>query len=271
MNVKNIASKILIILCSFLFVTGCGSQYTDKSLKTKSFAVSDNKILRETDLPHIDLTGIYDGIDDMYGDSDYVVSGVIKGIEYFEVQNILLRKINVLVNKSYKGNIMENTLISVLENDGYVRLKSLYEAAKKTYEEKNGDKAKEDAFLFGITYMSDIKDIKNDMLIRHCYINKGDSKIGDKLLLFLVDSSDDTYMDKKVKLALNNKLTYPKGAYAPLGLFMGKFTQADDYYNRFNIYYTTVLTGKANDVHKSQSITARYTVKEMEDMLNKLR
>lgn len=81
-------------------------------------------------------------------------------------------------------------------------MKSLYEGAKKAYEEKHGDKEKEDTWLFGITYMSDIKEIKNDMLIRYTYLDKEDSKISDELLLFLTDSSDDTYKDKKVKLSL---------------------------------------------------------------------
>lgn len=265
---QNITSKILIMLCMFLLVTSCGSQFSDRSLKTNSFNVSESKVRTTQELPHSDLTGIYSGIEDIYDDSDYVVSGVVKDIKYFEVQYVLIRKINILVNKSYKGNILKNTLISILENDGYLRLKSLYEAAKKEYEEKNGDKKKEDAWLYAVTYMSDKEDIENDMLIKYTYINKEDSKIGDELLLFLTDSSDDTYKDKKVKLPLGNKLSYPKGAYVPLGLFMGKFTKIDDCYKRSNMYSITNLI--ENNIGKSQSITESYTVKDVEDELNKL-
>ena len=272
-NMKYIVTKILLLFFSFLLVTSCSSQFVDKSLKTKSFIVSENKVKRNMELPHSDLTGTYDGIEDMYNDSDYVVSGIVKDIEYFEFQYVLLRKINVLVNESYKGNTMKNTLISILENDGYLRLKSLYEGAKKAYEEKNGDKEKEDAWLYGVTYMSDIKDIKNDMLIKYYYSDKEDSKIGNELLLFLTDSSDDIYKGKKVKLSLGDKLSYPKGAYAPLGLWMGKFTQIGDSYNRCKNYYTAELTesGKKAELHQIKSIRESYTIKEMEDELKKLK
>lgn len=270
-SIQNV-SRILILFCLIFLVTSCESQFLDRSLKTKSYDINESKVKNtQIGLPHSDLTGVYNGIDDMYSDSDYVVSGVVKKIEYFEVENVLLRKINVLVNKSYKGNIMKNTLISILEHDGYIRLKSLYEKLKKAYEEKNGDKEKEAAFLYGATYMSDIEDIKNDMLIRYTYKNKEDSKIGDELLLFLTDSSDDTYKNKKVKLALGDKLSYPKGAYAALGLWMGKFTKTGDSYKRCKWYYTTEFydNGKKVQLHQSQTIRDSYTVEEMEDEINK--
>lgn len=273
MRINNLSSKILTLFCTFLLVIGCSSQMVDKSLKTESYSISEGKVKEQERIRNSMLTGVYQGIDDMYEDSDYVVSGVVKEIEYFEVQPILLRKINVLVNKSYKGTITENNLISILENDGYLRLKSLYEEAKKEYEEKYGntDKEREDAYLNGITLMSDIKDIENDMLIKYYYFNKEDSKVGDELLLFLTDSSDDTYKDKKVKLSFSEKLSYPKGAYAPLGLGMGKFTRVADSYKRYNLYYTpegTIIKGMFGGIQK---INESYPVKEMEDELKKLK
>ncbi len=114
--------------------------------------------------------------------------------------------------------------------------------------------------------MSDISDINNDMLVKYKYTNKVDSRIDDNLLLFLTDSSDDTYKDKKVKL-FDGKLNYPEGAYVPLGLFMGKFTVEDDYYHRCNTYYTTVITEEESYVSKPQRITASYSAKDMEDIL----
>lgn len=272
MKIKKIISEILIIFCSFVFVTGCSSQMVDKSLKTESYSISESKVKKEQQrVPNSMLTGIYQGIDDMYGDSDYVVSGVVKDIEYFEVRPMLLRKINVLVSKSYKGTIKENNLVSILENDGYVRLKPLYEDLKKYYEENNGDQEKEDAWLYDATHMSDIKDIENDMLIKYYYINKEDSNIGDELLLFLTDSSDDTYKDKKVKLNSGDKLSYPKGAYAPLGLGMGKFTRVGDSYKRYNLYYTPDGTITKEVFGGIQKIKESYSVKEMDDALKKLK
>lgn len=265
--------RILTLSCSFLLVTSCSSQIIDRSLETKSFTVSESKVAKKLEVPHSKVTGIYQGIDDMYSDSDYVVTGVVKDIEYFEEHNVLLRKINVLVNKSYMGDIKENTLITILENDGYLRLKSLYAELKKAYEEKYGnkDKAKEDAYLFGATYMSDIKDIENDMLIKYCYIDKEDSKTGDELLLFLTDSSDDTYKDKKVKLDNNAKLTYPKGAYSSLGIGMGKFTQMGDFYKRYNLYYTPDGTISKGTFGGMEQIRESYSEIEMEYELGKLR
>ncbi len=260
--------KILVIICAFFIFTSCSSNYMDKSLKTSSFFVDESKVKTTQELPHSELTGTYAGIEDMYDDSDYVVTGVVKDIEYFENDKyVLLRKINVLVNKSYKGSIKENTLISILENDGYLRLKSLYEAAKKAYEEKNGNNETEDAWLQNLVYSVSKEDIKNDMLIRYIYTDKVDSKIDDKLLLFMTDSSDDTYKDKKVKFAIGDKLTYPKGAYASLGLGMGKFTNVDGFYIRTESYYTTVTP---DQYHKLHAIDRMYAVKEMGDMLNKL-
>ena len=86
------------------------------------------------------------------------------------------------------------------------------------------------------------------------------------------DSSDDTYKDKKVKLDFGNKLSYPKDAYAPLGLFMGKFTRDGDLYKRNKLYYTTERTanGIIIQLHTIQSVTENYTVKETEDELKKL-
>jgi len=274
LKINKIACSIVTLFCSFSLVTGCSNKIIDKSLKTKSYIVNESKVKKEQQSLESPLTGIYQGIDDMYSNSDYVVSGVVKGIEYFQVKQMLLRKVNVLVNESYKGNITKSTLISVLEDDGYLRLKSLYEDVKKAYEEAGGDKNKEieDAYLKGATYMSDIKDIENDMLIKYYYINKEDSKTGDELLLFLTASTDDTYKDKKVKFFDGaQKLSYPKGAYAPLGIGMGKFTLNGDSYKRYNMYHTadgTVLNTGLGGIEK---ITGSYTVKEMEDRLKKLK
>ena len=269
-NIKKHCIILLTFAFSFFTITGCSSLYSDKSLKTKSYKISENKIKKNTvlALPNSDLSDIYTGITDMYYDSDYVLAGIIKDIEYFQVKYTLLRKINVLIKKSFKGSIEENSIISVLENDGYVRLKSMYEDAKKYYEDKKGDKNKEDAWLRSVTYMSDIKDIKNDMLIRYTYYDKEDSKIGDELLLFLTNSSDDTYKDKKVKLALNQKLSYPKGAYVSMGLWMGKFTRVNDAYIRYQWYYTK----QAIDSNQTnQKLVESYTIREMEDELKKLK
>ena len=118
---------------------------------------------------------------------------------------------------------------------------------------------------------SDTKDIENDMLIQYYLIDKEDSKIGDELLLFLTDSSDDTYKDKKVKLDDNAKLTYPKGAYASLGIGMGKFTRIGDAYKRYNLYYTPGGTISKGTFGGMEQIRESYSIKEMEDELGKLR
>jgi len=101
------------------------------------------------------LSDAYSGIEDMYLDSDCVIRGTVKRISYFEIDSTLIRKIDVQVKTCYKGDLAENTLISVLENDGYIRLKTLYEKVKKEYEEKGGSKEKEDAFLCSATYMTE--------------------------------------------------------------------------------------------------------------------
>lgn len=276
--------KVLMLFCLCLITIGCSRQILDKSLKIESYTINDSKVTNKRELEP-NVSGIYKGIDDMCKDSDYVVTGVVRNIEYFEAKPVLLRKINVLVSENYKGTIEKNTLVSVIENDGYLRLKTVYADLKKEYEHNFGvgDKKKEEAFLYNATFKTfktdikdvenGIKDIENDMLIKYYYINKDDkddSKIGDKLLLFMTDSSDNTYKDKKVNLG-NNKLAYPKGAYAPLGIGMGKFTQVGDSYNRYNYYYTpdgTILKGSFGGY---EIIKGNYTVKEMKDELKKLK
>ncbi len=183
---------ILILLCSFLLITGCSSQIMDRSLETVPFTVNENKVARTLGVPHSKLTGIYQGIDDMYGDSDCVVS-------------------------------------------------------------------------------AEVKDIENDMLIQYDYIDKEDSHIGDELLLFLTDSSDDTYKDHLVKLDDNAKLTYPESAYASLGIGMGKFTRIGDAYKRYNLYHTPDGTISKGTFGGIQQIRESYSTKEMDDELGKLR
>lgn len=277
MKIKNIATKLLTLFCSILLVTGCSSEIVDNSLKTEHYIVNESKVEKQHTLLEPELSSIYSGIDDMYRDSDYVVSAIVKDVEFFEVKHVLLRKINVLINKSYKGNITKNTLISVLENDGYLRLKSLYADSKKYYIDNNGDKEKEAEWLDSVTHGADIKDIENDMLIKSYYPYKKDSKIGDKLLLFMSDSSDDTYKDKTVRL-FGSKLSYPKGAYATVGNGLGKFTLNDNTYQRYNLYYTpngTIkglqTTTEGTVVRGIPVIKKSYTVKEMEDELKKLK
>jgi hypothetical protein len=263
--------NLVFLFCMFYLIVGCSGQLVDKSLKTKSFTVSEKKVKKTMELPSSDdLTGTYSEISDLYNDSDYIASGTVKNIEYFEVDCILLRKINVHVENSYKGNIKKDTIISVLENDGYIRLKSLYEKAKKEYEKNKGDKSKEKEWLYSATFMSDIDDIKNDMLIRYTYSTKTDSKIKDKLLLFLTSSSADTYKNKKVKLSLNNILVYPEGAYVSLGLGMGKFTLAGDSYIRNTRYCTTTIDNGKIKLNQAQFIKGSYTAEEMEAKLKKL-
>lgn len=261
-SIKNAASKILLLLFTFSLVAGCSAQISDKSLKTEPYNVTKNKVLKKMEVLDSDLTGVYNGIEDMLEDSDYVVAGEVKDIGYFEDQHVLLRKLDILVSNCYKGGIRKNTLVSILENDGYLRLKPFYEELKKYYEENNGVKEKEADWLYDATYMTALKDIENDMLIQYYYIDKVDSKIGDKLLLFLTDSSDDTYRDKKVTLAGGSKLSYPEGAYAPLGLGMGKFTLTGDTYHRYNYYYTPEGT-----IDGIQIIRKSYTAKEVEEEL----
>ena len=261
--------KMILLFCTVILMTGCSNQFVDKTLKVEPFTVSEEKIKDKVIDKNTQLTGTYSEISDMYSDSDYIVFGTVKSISYFEDNCILLRKIDVLVDKSYKGSISKNTLISVLEKDGYARLKSMYEEAKKHYEERNGDKEKEEEFCLSAAHMSDINDINNDMLVKYKYTNKVDSRIDDNLLLFLTDSSDDTYKDKKVKL-FDGKLIYPEGAYVPLGLFMGKLTVEDDYYHRCGTYNTTIITEEESYVNKPQRITSMYAVKDMKDILKNL-
>ncbi len=139
--------KMILLFCTVILMTGCSSQSLDNTLKVEPFTVSEEKIKDKVIDKNTQLTDIYSEISDMYSDSDYIVSGTVKSISYFEDNCILLRKIDVLVDKSYKGSISKNTLISVLEKDGYARLKSMYEEAKKNYEEKMGIKKRKKSFV----------------------------------------------------------------------------------------------------------------------------
>ncbi len=270
--IKNKAVLVVIVCSIFLFM-GTGCKYSDKSLKTTPYDISKSKIIRN-DYQSFYLTGVYNDIGEMYEDSDCVLSGVVKDVEYFQFKYTLLRKINVLVKKSYKGNIENNTLISILENDGYLRVKSLYEDAKAYYEKNSEDKdqKKKDDYLYGITFMTDKKDIEDDGLIKIFYNDKPeDSKVGDELLLFLAESSDDSYKDKKIQLALESKLSYPEGAYTTLGLWMGKFTKDGQYYKRGQWYYITDLSvNNKGPLNQCVKIQDKYTLEEMENQLKEL-
>lgn len=272
-RIKKSKAVSVIIVCSiFLFmVTGC--KYTDKTLKTTPYDISESKIIRDHNLGFT-LTGVYNDIEEMYEDSDCVIFGVVKDIEYFQREYILLRKINVLVKKSYKGDVEKNTLISILENDGYLRVKTLYEEAKAYYEEhsEDDDPKKKEEYLYGRTYMTDIKDIEDDGLFNLYYYDKPeDSKVGDELLLFLAESSDDSYKGKKVQLSFGDTLSYPEGAYTALGLWMGKFTRDGEYYKRGDWYYITDLSpDRTGPLTQALKIQDKYTLEEMENLLKEL-
>lgn len=271
-SIKSKAVLVFIVCSIFLFM-GTGCKYTDKTLKTTPYDISESKIIRNHNLGFT-LTGVYNDIGEMYEDSDCILSGVVKDVEYFQHEYILLRKTNVLVKKSYKGDVEKNTLISILENDGYLRVKTLYEEAKAYYEEHSEDedpKKKED-YLYGITYMTDKKDIEDDGLFKLFYHDKPeDSKVGDELLLFLAKSSDDSYKDKKIQLFFGNRLSYPEGAYTTLGLWMGKFTKDGQYYKRGEWYYITDFSpDRKGPLNQALKIQDKYTLEEMENQLKEL-
>lgn len=265
-------SKILLLFCFSLIGTGCSNEVIDKTYKAEVFNVEENKILGEIHMPTWQLSSSYEGIEDMYEDADYVVAGRVKNIEYFQFGNDILRKINVAVSDNYKGDIDKNTEISIIENDGYLRLKSLYENLKKEYEDKKGtlDTPEKDQFLESIIALysnqqADIKDAENDRLMKYSYLYKENSNLNDEVLLFLTNSSEDILTNKKVYF-IGRQFSYPEGAYVSLGNGMGKFTLEDNEYKRYNYYYTP-----QGNVDGMEIIKESYSVKEMKDTLKKLK
>jgi hypothetical protein len=170
---------------------------------------------------------VYDNVKSMVVDAKYIVEGTIQNIEYFVDENNLTprTKIDLLVSKSYSGNIKPDTTISIIEHQGYIPIKFITDGYFKETG-KNHPLYTED-------------DIKNGVLKYD--INHGKfSEVGDQCLYFLINI-ETPYSDTNVYSRKSMDDLSPQGAYKPIGILMGKFTLniLDDsaYYRRNNFMY----------------------------------
>lgn len=185
------------------------------------------------------VNDVYNNVEEMMIDAKYIVEGTVENIDYYVEDNegnIAPRtKVDLRVKKSYTNNIKPNTLISIIEMQGYVPL----ELYAKNIVKATGH----------LPPPFTSTDIENHLMLRFVSNNGVFSNVGDQCLYFLIDidtPSTDTHVFGR------KDTNIPDGAYKPLGILMGKFTlqinsRGDNYYRRNNPIYYSAQDLQRND------------------------
>ena len=132
---KIIAVLIIMVIFTFVFI-GCKSSLKENDTNKKTVGimrdltiqlnktylgpVENNKIIKVDSIADSkysqDLKAIFD-------DSEEIIRGTVKNINYTSFDGIAWTKVDILVSESYKGNLKTGDLVSVFMIGGYIRLK----------------------------------------------------------------------------------------------------------------------------------------------------
>lgn len=227
----------LLVICLVLpLLSGC-TKVKDTTVEVDALDI-DLTNVRELTTAFI-VNQVYESIEDMVVDAKYIVEGTIQDIEYFadESSKTPRTKIDLLVSKSYSGNIKPNTTISIIEHQGYIPVKLYIE----DYVKETGK--------FPSLYTED--DIKNGVVLKFKTTNGVYSKVGDQCLYFLINI-ETPYSDTNVYGDKRRDDFSPQGAYKPIGILMGKLTLVTntsdtDYYRHNNSIYISLKDSKLNN------------------------
>lgn len=183
--------SLSLVGCSFTKDKNSNTVMNDKSVSINSFNPKDfsNKLEVKSTL---DFDKIYENMEQLEPDAPNIVYGTVKEVKNFDESGTAMTCYNLLVEESYKGNLNENDLISVLAIGGYVRLDKYIE-------------------VFGDGKFSDYStNERQSTVIEESPMDAPIPKTGDKYLVFLSEP-------------INNESPFPDGAYSEIGSFMGRY------------------------------------------------
>ncbi len=168
---------------------------------SNSFTVEGKSVIQDMSVA-VDFGVIYPDLESVYNGSVNVVVGEVMDVRYTDDESAPRTLYTFAVSETLKGGIVENSLISISESNGYVRLVTVVEA-------------------YGVIPYEGITDeeIENGVVLQ----SLGGAplpKAGDQCVVFLGEQKQEGRI---------------AGAYAVIGNFMGKYVldQDTNLYSRF--------------------------------------
>lgn len=168
---------------------------------SNSFTVEGKTIIQDMAVA-VDFGVIYPDLESVYNRAANVVVGKVMGIQYTDDEAIPRTIYTFAVSETLKGDIAENSLISVSESNGYVRMTTVLET-------------------YGMIPYEDIteEEIENGVVLQSL---RGAPlpEVGEQYVVFLGEQKQEGRIS---------------GAYAVIGNFMGKYVldQDTNLYSRF--------------------------------------
>ncbi len=167
---------------------------------SNSFTIEGRTIMQ--DMAVADFAVTYPDLESIYNGAANVVVGEVIDIQYTDDEAIPRTIYSFAVAETLKGDIEENSLISISESNGYVRLSTFIE-------------------VFGTAHYEDLtdKEIENGIILQ----SLGGTplpKAGEQYVVFLGEQKQEGRIS---------------GAYAVMGNFMGRYVldQDTNLYSRF--------------------------------------
>ena len=193
--------SICFTSCSNSNASNSKTDLVDKTVSINSFNPDEfENVIELTSNP--DFKKIYNNIEELYPDSENIIYGTVNQVSYFDGSGVGNTVYDFVVEKVYKGNLKENTLISVLTAGGYARLSKHIE-------------------VFGDGKFSDYTAEQiNNTLLKTEFMKAPTPKSGDKYLLFL-------------SAPTNNEHPFPDGLYSEIGAFMGRYVKTNNNFSKY--------------------------------------
>lgn len=173
----------------------------DKTISLDSIDTSGKKVVCTVgSIP--DFAVVYNNLKDLTAGSDYIIKGEILKISYFNVLGHAHTNLTVKVDKSFKGNLPDNSAISVIEVGGINTIKNLID-------------------FYGQERFKDVTEYdRENCLVNDKFYGAPFSEVGEKVILFMKEITDTS--------------SAMKGSYMPIGTFMGKYTLNNGLYERYS-------------------------------------
>lgn len=188
-----------------------------------SFTVNKENVIKEMNAKP-DFAETYPDLESIYNKASNVVVGEVMDISYTDDEAIPRTIYSFKVSDSLKGDIETNSLISISESNGYVRMSTFVKE-------------------YGTDHFQDIteQEIENGIILE----SLGDAPLpetGDKYVAFLGTKKQEGRI---------------KGAYAVIGNFMGKYV-LDNESNMYSRY----CPSEDAELYTIKNANARAAVKE---------
>lgn len=186
---------VTLVGCSQTNKSTSNASVVDKTVAINSFNPDNfsNKIVSKSSL---DFEKIYENMEQLNADAPNIVYGTVKEVKNFDESGSAMTCYNLLVEKSYKGNLNENDMVSILAIGGYVRLEKYIE-------------------VFGDGKFSDYSSKERQTtVIEENPMDVPVPQVGDKYLVFLSEP-------------IKNEAPFPDGTYSEVGSFMGRYYDND--------------------------------------------